>query len=352
MTRVAAAICVACAVAAGGSARLEGLGPVYLRLNLQHPKSYDYVPSVLYDDGVGLWKAWWCGGNAAAPGDAIWYAVSADGISWTSPLQVFSAAGGGVWENRHTCDPSVILDPGGIFAWGGWRYAMYYNGGSKDPAFQAQCPRFGDCNNMVGVATSKDGIHWTRYSGNPILNCGAGTTYGCGQFSVIKTDDALFGKRFLVTYVRIAGGVVGLWRRESWDGVHWFNDQPWDQLPSCLDPGIPDPETPGDPPPDQVAVGCAPALDVMYDPGGKYPFLGVYTQAAQERLVGALTWGGQWVDLEVFSLMHTRGSGFYRTAQGLRPVGPIRSMYGTPNFADIASEVGLQELRGVQWTQP
>jgi hypothetical protein len=100
-----------------------------------------------------VYKAWWCSGFA---GDAIYYSTSNSlAGGWSSPLKVFEGTQNlSHWDGQHTCDPSV-LKVNDV-------YYMYY-GGSAGP----NSP-FGDTN--VGLATSIDGLTWTRANnGNYIV---------------------------------------------------------------------------------------------------------------------------------------------------------------------------------------
>jgi predicted GH43/DUF377 family glycosyl hydrolase len=64
---------------------------------------------------------------------------------------VFQAAGKGQWDER-------IRERGWIVREGG-QYKLYYTGYRAEPE---------DARRMLGLATSPDGIHWTRHPHNPI----------------------------------------------------------------------------------------------------------------------------------------------------------------------------------------
>ncbi|PTL84964.1 beta-xylosidase [Vitiosangium sp. GDMCC 1.1324] len=154
---------------------------------------YDYVPSVMKD---GVYRMWWCGGVA---GDYILYAEAnslsgpwhARGSTTANSYDVvFRPTGNSAqFDGAHTCDPSVIRVDG--------TYYMYY-GGYGD----------GTGTTMIGVASSPDGLNWTRLNGgNPILTpardyrtvsnpYGAGqpsVTYVNGKFHLIYTDTTGYG---------------------------------------------------------------------------------------------------------------------------------------------------------------
>ncbi|MBY8848116.1 beta-xylosidase [Saccharothrix longispora] len=141
---------------------------------------YNYGPTVVLDGGRH--RMWWCGQlMAAAPaGDDILYAeaASADG-PFAAPgggpaTPVLSGSVGG-FDGMHTCDPSVIRVAG--------TYYLYYTGAAGDHAH----------GNAIGVATSTDGLTWTRAAGGaPILSPSydrtRDNTYGAGQPSALWLD--------------------------------------------------------------------------------------------------------------------------------------------------------------------
>jgi predicted GH43/DUF377 family glycosyl hydrolase len=59
---------------------------------------------------------------------------------------------GGSWEQNAVTNPSVVFNGSG--------YMMWYQGISSAPLWQ------------IGLATSPDGVTWTKYSGNPVLTVG------------------------------------------------------------------------------------------------------------------------------------------------------------------------------------
>ncbi|MFD8396124.1 hypothetical protein ACFV2N_44780 [Streptomyces sp. NPDC059680] len=145
---------------------------------------YDYAPSVMLD---GVYKMWWCGQDpkGAVPGDDILYAEStspngpfhAPG-STASHQIVFEGTGNGSFDNQHTCDPSVVRVNG--------TYYLYYGAERHDAE-----------PTTMGVASSPDGIHWTRLNNNqPIITPAnqkhTDWPYGAGQPSVIYLDGLFY----------------------------------------------------------------------------------------------------------------------------------------------------------------
>ncbi len=95
----------------------------------------------------------WYSGARDATHSSIGYAFSSDGINWVKHPNnpVVSVGASRSWDSRTLEAPEVIYD--------GTIYHMFYEG-SNGEAFQ------------FGYATSPDGITWTKYGQNPILEKG------------------------------------------------------------------------------------------------------------------------------------------------------------------------------------
>jgi len=128
-----------------------------------------YSPSVMKEGGI--YKMWFA--MADPVHDQVAYATSDDGSHWqnhgillqhgefdkdfyrsTNYTSCQKPGRGDMWDCLHTGDPEVIKVKG--------MYYLYYSG-SYDPKGTGS----------IGLATSTDGVHWTKYSGNPILKPGA-----------------------------------------------------------------------------------------------------------------------------------------------------------------------------------
>jgi len=81
--------------------------------------------------------------------------TSADGIAWGAAQTVLQAGAVGQWDEGGVYIDSVM--------WDGAQFRMWYTGRAA-----------GGVSNSIGVATSPDGIAWSRYVGNPVLSPGPG----------------------------------------------------------------------------------------------------------------------------------------------------------------------------------
>ncbi|MFW6327200.1 MAG: hypothetical protein ACOC2F_02720, partial [Bacteroidota bacterium] len=108
-------------------------------------------PSVIYD-GAGDWKMWF----DALSVDGRWtlgHATSPDGDTWTNQGQILEKGIEGEWDSNSLHHPSVIRVGG--------TYYMFYSGSKS-----------GNPNSVVGdigLATSLDGINFTKHTSNPLL---------------------------------------------------------------------------------------------------------------------------------------------------------------------------------------
>lgn len=179
------------ATLATGAPRRSG-GVVAAGLNAP----YNYAPTVLHTGGK--YRMWWCSQlpGVARPGDQILYAESDSpdgpfaGPSGAPADAVFGNTPGG-FDALHTCDPSVIEVAG--------TYYLYYTG-TADPAGNG---------NAIGLATSPDGVHWTRANnGAPIVPASGevarANAYGVGQPSALH-----LGNWFYLMFTDTTGAMAG-----------------------------------------------------------------------------------------------------------------------------------------------
>ncbi len=113
-------------------------------------------PHVIWDERAGIYKMWYSGGERQEP-NAIGYATSPDGMTWTKygANPIFGPDPNNDWEKNRTTACQVIR-------LGEW-YVMFYIG-FRDPNTA-----------QIGIARSKDGITaWQRHPANPIVRVGEG----------------------------------------------------------------------------------------------------------------------------------------------------------------------------------
>lgn len=112
------------------------------------------APSVIFYDG--LFRMWYRGIHGYPPGrqESIGLATSPDGIHWTKyAANPVLTAGPAVWESKGLMSASVQVAAG--------VYKMWYVGQGGDAATA-----------RIGYATSTNGVDWTKYDGNPVVDVG------------------------------------------------------------------------------------------------------------------------------------------------------------------------------------
>jgi predicted GH43/DUF377 family glycosyl hydrolase len=127
---------------------------VHFRKYERNPVVIGGAPEVVYHNGVFylyFWKK-----KPSGTGYQIHLASSMDGYNFTdvSPDPVIPVGPAGSWDS-HTTETPRIFSEGGVF------YMMY-----------CASDRHNDYPPDAGLATSRDLIHWTKYSGNPFFSRG------------------------------------------------------------------------------------------------------------------------------------------------------------------------------------
>lgn len=174
----------------GKSWNRESRKPV-LSANVAWEKVAVMCPHVLWDPETKLYRMWYSGGEQYEP-DAIGYATSPDGRTWTKHPQnpVFAADPQLSWEQHKVTACQVVRR-------GGW-HLMFYIG-------------FRDVNRaQIGIARSRDGVSgWERLPENPIISPDSGQWDGDACYKPYAIFD---GEKWLLWYNGRRGGVeqIGL----------------------------------------------------------------------------------------------------------------------------------------------
>ena len=129
-------------------------------------------PSVIVEDGT--WKMWF---DATQGSFTNWishgYATSPDGVNWTKYGAVIDRGESGEWDDFAIHHPCVLKHNG--------LYYMFYSGSN-----QAYSPTFV---HHIGLATSPDGINWTKHANNPIILAGES---GEWDFGYVRPSTPIF----------------------------------------------------------------------------------------------------------------------------------------------------------------
>lgn len=159
-------------------------------------------PKVVYHDGT--FHMYYVAFTTLSQPQMIGYASSRDGINWQrNPDPVFVADGTG-FDSTSINAAAVLRDDDGI-------WVMYYNGSA-----QLGSPPFGK---TIGRATAPAPTGPWIADPNPVLEAGSVRDWD-GSFiwadTVLKTQD---GYRMYYSANGVRGGMVGL--ATSQDGIHW-----------------------------------------------------------------------------------------------------------------------------------
>ena len=153
-------------------------------------------PDVMWDITSKLYRMWYSGGEQYEP-DAIGYATSPDGNTWTKldANPIFKADPQRAWE-QHKVTACQVLHHGD------WYYMFYIGFRDVDHA-------------QIGIARSRDGIHdWQRHPANPIIGP---TPNGWDHDATYKPSVVFDAGRWLLWYNGRHGGMeqIGLATHEG-----------------------------------------------------------------------------------------------------------------------------------------
>ncbi len=161
-------------------------------------------------DGVN-YKMYYFGDNDNDPlNSGIGVAVSTDGINWQriANQPVLTGGAAGEWDELYIESPSVVFD--------GKMYYMYFSG--VDANYKVR----------IGVATSQDGINWTKYANNPVIT--EGDLLDWDGFSVATPTVLFKDGKFEMWYSGVSNfdlqdnkiDTVKLGYATSEDGFNWI----------------------------------------------------------------------------------------------------------------------------------
>jgi predicted GH43/DUF377 family glycosyl hydrolase len=161
-------------------------------------------PCVLFNSDSARYELWFVGFRNTRPGQ-IGFATSKDGVNWTMYPSPILSPDSGKWDSYSVEMPRVIREGGG--------YKMWYAG----------CPNatFAPC--YIGYATSTDGVHWTKYIGNPIMAPGPSAWEAGGVYIPFIMPVATGYRMWYCGYdISVSKGQVGY--AFSKDGLAWTRD--------------------------------------------------------------------------------------------------------------------------------
>ena len=141
-------------------------------------------------------------------------ATSDDGVNFTVEPQVFGPGPAGSFDQNGVADPCVVNVDGTLY--------MYYEGSDQNNV------------QLTGVATSTDGVNWTR-SGSPILRQGSPADFDAaaqGEPAVVFD-----GRNWYMLYVgNLPNGTRSIGWAYSANGLTWTKRGPLPLKPSDLRP--------------------------------------------------------------------------------------------------------------------
>jgi len=196
-------------------------------------------PFVVYDEnnfggGAFPYKMWYWTGTNLTLIDAMQYAESADGLTWTAPIpltqdpvfQLVDGVAGSYFF--HIYGPGFVIYnslavpiPGDPYS---YPYVMLY-----DTSSEGQPPT--SSNQQTALAYSMDGVHWTRYGTVPIMIPSGGKEWD-GKYiyrpSVIQLNGVYHmfysGSDYSPAITTAAYYAHGIGYATSADGITWTKD--------------------------------------------------------------------------------------------------------------------------------
>ena len=170
---------IGCAMSSDGKTWKRMTGNPVLSPEAPREKVAVMCPHVIWDDAARRFRMWYSGGEQNEP-NAIGYATSPDGVTWTKlpSNPIFVADPKSDWEQHKVTACQVLRH-------GDW-HVMFYIGFRTESVAQ------------IGIARSRDGITgWQRLTSNPIIR----PTPGAWDASACYKPFAIFeSNRWLLWY--------------------------------------------------------------------------------------------------------------------------------------------------------
>ncbi len=178
------------------------------------PEAVDFQktgPRVVVKEGSTNYRMWYeaVGANGLT---TVALATSTDGLTWTKQGTVLSSGGSTSWE-RDEVSPNFMLVEGGV-------YKLWYHGGGY--FMGGQGTRYGAA--RVGYATSTDGMTWTKYAGNPVLDIGPSGAFDDEQVAEPRITKIGTTYRMYYTGRNASSKRQSLGMATSTDGISWTKD--------------------------------------------------------------------------------------------------------------------------------
>lgn len=191
---------VGCATSTNGITWTRLVSPV---LDPGNPGDWDEarVGQVSVLKNGPLYQMWFVGWDNDAIGQ-VGYATSTNGVDWTkyagNPVLTVDP---GAWDETEVGGPRVVFD--------GSTYHLWYHGFS------------GGCCDSIGYATSPDGINWTKHPNNPVFGPGLSGDWDDGV--IYGTDVLTHSGQLHMWYTGVRAGWVsrGIGYITSTNGVTW-----------------------------------------------------------------------------------------------------------------------------------
>ncbi|MBP7708171.1 hypothetical protein KA107_00675 [Candidatus Pacearchaeota archaeon] len=171
---------------------------------------YDYSVTAFKDDD-GAYRLFWCGTPSKSGSiDSVYYSWS------TKPERDFTSP---IVVNDHGCAPTVVKVPGNFtsFCQGSPAYFMYVESSPPIPS-----TGYG---NKIELSYSCNLINWV--SVGPVMqisSAGTNYPYGTGHPNAIFLNNKIYLNYYQST-VGTEGGDTGVYLAESYDGIHFSNNQ-------------------------------------------------------------------------------------------------------------------------------